>query len=430
MAGLPSGTVTLLFSDIEGSTGLLRRLGPAYEALLTEHRRLLRVAFAGAGGEEVETRGDSFLVVFGSARAAVEGAVAAQRALAAHTWLDGVEPRVRMGVHTGEPVVSSEGYVGLDVHRAARIGDAANGGQVLVSESTRSLIGEEIVLRDLGEYRLAGLDRPERLYQVVAAGLASEFEPPRATPQARRRKDRLRAPADLKKVGWRVHSLGRIAPSTLSRPLESLAGAVLGAARVIANADHTLATVNREELAARLADHQARATVAPHVAQAAVELEHQLAALDRLPERRRAVEEDVSRLDDELETLELRLRNAPRAGPAPALREELGDLRNRLTETVRLLEETNAAAPSAPPIPTGRLRRTRRRGIYRAGSTYVVLQADEHGVKRPKVAASLAEAIQLRETLRAVRRRGADAHSRGATYPQWEDKSSGGFGGT
>ena len=137
MAGLPSGTVTLLFSDIEGSTGLLRRLGPAYEALLTEHRRVLRVAFAGAGGEEVETRGDSFLIAFGSARAAVEGAVAAQRALSAHTWPDGVEPRVRMGVHTGEPVVSSEGYVGLDVHRAARIGDAANGGQVLVNRHSQ-----------------------------------------------------------------------------------------------------------------------------------------------------------------------------------------------------------------------------------------------------------------------------------------------------
>src|SRR4051812_10149618 len=133
MEGLPSGTVRLLFWDIEGSTGLLRRLGPAYEALLTEHRRLLRDAFAQSGGKEVETRGDSFLVAFGSARAAVEGSVAAQRALAAHSWPDGVQPRVRMGVHTGEPTVSSEGYVGFDVHRAARIGDAANAGQVLVS---------------------------------------------------------------------------------------------------------------------------------------------------------------------------------------------------------------------------------------------------------------------------------------------------------
>ena len=190
MPRLPSGTVSLLFSDIEGSTGLLRRLGPAYEALLGEHRRLLRLAFTGAGGEEVETRGDSFLVAFASAHAAVQGAVAAQRALAAHTWPGGVAPRVRMGVHTGEPVVSSEGYVGLDVHRAARIGDAANGGQVLVSESTRSLVGDEIALRDLGEFRLAGLDRPERLYQVVASGLLTEFEPPRAQPQARRRRER------------------------------------------------------------------------------------------------------------------------------------------------------------------------------------------------------------------------------------------------
>jgi hypothetical protein len=171
--------------------------------------------------------------------------------------------------------------------------------------------------------------------------------------------------------------------------------------------------------------------VAPHVAQAAVELEQQLLALDRLPERRRAVEEDVLRLDDELESLELRLRNAPRAGPLPALREELGDLRNRLTEAVRLLEETNAAAPSTPPIPTDRLRRTRRRGIYRAGSTYIVLQADEHGVKRPTVAASLAEAIRLRKSLRAARHPGAATRyerdvQHQVTRGGWEDKSSGG----
>jgi class 3 adenylate cyclase len=421
MAGLPSGTVTLLFSDIEGSTGLLRRLGPAYEALLTEHRGLLRVAFAEAGGEEVETRGDSFLVVFGSARAAVEGAVAAQRALAAHAWPDGVQPRVRIGVHTGEPTVSSEGYVGLDVHRAARIGDAANGGQVLVSESTRSLVGEEIALRDLGEYRLVGIDRPERLYQVVAAGLASEFEPPRAQARPRSRRERLRTPDDLTKVGWRVHGLARVAPSALSRPVEALAGAVLGAARVVSAVGQTLEAVDRDEHAARLADYQRRSSAALHVAQAAAELEQELAALDRLPERRRAVEEDISRLDDELDALELRLRSAPRAGQAPALLEELTELRNHLTETTRLLEETNAAAPGTPATPIGRLHRTRRRGIYRAGNIYVVLVADQDGVKRPKVATTLTEALELRETQTAARRRLGDPRDRRDPYFPWDN---------
>lgn len=412
MAPLPSGTVTLLFSDIEGSTRLLRLLGPAYETLLTEHRRLLRAAFAAAGGEEVESRGDSFLAAFGSAHAAVEGAVATQRALAAHTWPDGVEARVRIGVHTGEPQLASEGYVGIDVHRAARIGEAANGGQVLVSEATRALIGDEVVLRDLGEYRLAGLERPERLYQVIASGLASEFGPLRAQPPVRRQRGRLPAPPDLKQVGWRVHGLRGVAPPALSRPLEALAGKVLAAARLVADANRTLATVDRDELAGRLADYQARASVAPHVAQAAAELTQQLVALDRLPERRRAVEECVTRLEDELGQLELRLRGAPRAGTAPALIEELDDLRSRLIDKAQLLEETQAAAPSAPKFPTGRLHRTRWRGIFRAGSAYVVVEADEHGAKRPQVAASLAEAIELREILRAARRRAGDPRDR------------------
>ena len=420
MAPLPSGTVTLLFSDIEGSTRLLRRLGPEYEALLMEHRRLLRAAFAGAGGEEVETRGDSFLAAFRSAHAAVEGAVAAQRALAAHSWPDGVKVRVRVGLHTGEPALVSEGYVGLDVHRAARIGEVAHGGQVLVSESTRALIGGEVALRDLGEYRLVGLERPECLYQVVAPGLASEFGPLRAQAPVRRKQDRLRTPHDLVQVGWRVHGLRAVAPPALSRPLEALAGKVLAAARLVADADRTLAAVDRDELVRRLADYEARASVAPHVAQAAAELAPQLVALDRLPERRRAVEEQVSLLEDELGPLELRLRGMP-AGAATALLEEFDDLRNRLVDTARLLAEAHAAAPPAPQAPLGRLHRTRRRGIFRAGSGYVVLEADEHGAKRPKVAASLAEAIELREILRAARRREGDPRDRHDPYFPWDN---------
>jgi class 3 adenylate cyclase len=419
VARLPSGTITLLFSDIEGSTRLLRRLGPAYEALLTEHRSLLRAAFTEAGGEEVETRGDSFLVAFQSAHEAVKGAVAAQRSLAAHPWPDGAEARVRMGMHTGEPVLAAEGYIGLDVHRAARIGETANGGQVLVSESTRALIGDEVVLRDLGEYRLAGLERPERLYQVVASGLASEFGPLRAQAPSARQWDRLRAPGELEQVGWRVNGLRGVAPPALSQPLEALAGKVLAAARLIADADRTLAAADRDELASRVADYEARASVAPHVAQAGAELARQLVALDRLPERRRAVEEDVARLENELGSLELRLHSAPRAGAASALLEELDDLRGRLVSATRLLEETQAAAPRAPELPPGPLRRTRRRGIFRSGGKYVVLEGDDQGARHPKVVTSLAEALELREVLRSARRRRGDPHDRRDPSSPW-----------
>jgi class 3 adenylate cyclase len=419
VARLPSGTITLLFSDIEGSTRLLRRLGPAYEALLTEHRSLLRAAFTAAGGEEVETRGDSFLVAFQSAHEAVKGAVAAQRSLAAHPWPDGAEVRVRMGMHTGEPVLAAEGYIGLDVHRAARIGETANGGQVLVSESTRALIGDEVVLRDLGEYRLAGLERPERLYQVVASGLASEFGPLRAQAPSARQWDRLRAPGELEQVGWRVNGLRGVAPPALSQPLEALAGKVLAAARLIADADRTLAAADRDELASRVADYEARASVAPHVAQTGAELARQLVALDRLPERRRAVEEDVARLENELGSLELRLHSAPRAGAAPALLEELDDLRGRLVSATRLLEETQAAAPRTPELPPGPLRRTRRRGIFRSGGKYVVLERDDQGARHPKVVTSLAEALELREVLRSARRRRGDPHDRRDPSSPW-----------
>src|SRR3954468_2480117 len=150
MARLPSGTVTLVFSDIEGSTRLLRRLGEAYAATLEAHRRLLRGACAAAGGAEVEIRGDSFLFAFTPAHPAVRAAVEAHRALAAHDWPEGGAVRVRIGVHTAEPQPTADGYVGLDVHRAARIGEAGHGGQVVLSEATRALVGDEFPLAELG----------------------------------------------------------------------------------------------------------------------------------------------------------------------------------------------------------------------------------------------------------------------------------------
>jgi class 3 adenylate cyclase len=146
---LPSGTVTFLFSDVEGSTRLLHEYGERYAALLSEHRMVLREAFARHGGVEVDTQGDAFFVAFARASDALAAAAEAQAKL-------GEGPiSVRIGVHTGEPVVTSEGYVGMDVHRAARIAAAGHGGQVLLSQATRDLVRDEDV-RDLGEHRLKG----------------------------------------------------------------------------------------------------------------------------------------------------------------------------------------------------------------------------------------------------------------------------------
>jgi YVTN family beta-propeller protein len=179
MPELPSGTVTFLFTDIEGSTALLRRVGPAYGDVLAEHQRILRAAFAAHGGHEVDTQGDSFFVAFRRAKDAVAAAVAAQRDLAAHEWPDGVELLVRMGLHTGEPQVGEQRYVGIGVHKAARIGAAGHGGQVLLSRTTRELVEDElppgVTIRDLGERRLKDLDRTERLSQLVIHGLRADF---------------------------------------------------------------------------------------------------------------------------------------------------------------------------------------------------------------------------------------------------------------
>jgi DNA-binding SARP family transcriptional activator/class 3 adenylate cyclase len=183
-ASLPGGTVTLLFSDIEGSTRLLKRLGGGYGQVLVDHARILREAFAGSGGREVDSQGDSFFAVFSRASDAVGAAVDVQRRLAAVSWPGDAEVRVRIGIHTGEPATAEDRYVGLDVHRAARICAAAHGGQVLVSHLSAGLIGsqlpEGVSLRPLGLVRLKDLDEPEQLSQLVIDGLRKHYPPLRS----------------------------------------------------------------------------------------------------------------------------------------------------------------------------------------------------------------------------------------------------------
>ena len=177
-ASLPTGFVTFLFTDMESSTALVRHLGDGYGGLLNDVRRIVRQAVVRSGGREVDARADEFFAVFERAGAAVEAAVALQRALAKRSWPDRVEVRVRAGVHSGQPTLTETGYIGLSVHTAARICLAANGGQVLVSaETERALEGlpAGIRLRPLGSVRLPGLERPETLFQVEAEGLSDSF---------------------------------------------------------------------------------------------------------------------------------------------------------------------------------------------------------------------------------------------------------------
>lgn len=178
---LPEGTITLLFTDIEGSTQLLKRLHEKYSTVLDEQREILRAAFAQWAGHVVDTRGEEFFVAFTKATDAVSAAVQAQRNLAGHKWPGEMQVRVRMGLHTGEPWIAHEGYVGMDVHRAARIGNLGHGGQVLLSETTAALVMDElpqgVSLLDLGRHRLKDVTRPEHVRQLVIEGLTADFPP-------------------------------------------------------------------------------------------------------------------------------------------------------------------------------------------------------------------------------------------------------------
>lgn len=186
MAQLPTGTVTFVFSDIEGSTALLKRLGDdGYGTLLSVHRRLVRDIFSAHEGQEIDTQGDAFFYSFIRARQAVRACVELQRAHARGSWPEDATVLVRLGLHTGEPAVGDEGYTGLDVVRASRIAAAGSGGQILVSDTTRAIVGGDVPdgvrVEDLGERQLKDIDRPERIFALVLDTEPASADAPDAT---------------------------------------------------------------------------------------------------------------------------------------------------------------------------------------------------------------------------------------------------------
>jgi class 3 adenylate cyclase len=180
-AGLPTGLVTFLLTDIEDSTSLLERLGGRYAVLRDDVQGIIRRAVLAVGGREVDARADEFFAVFERATSAVEAAVAIQRVLGERTWPDGLDCRVRVGIHSGRPNLTDSGYVGLPVHIAARVSSAARGGQIVLSDEAKRAIDGSVPagirLRSLGRHRLRGLTRPEALFQIEADGLLAEFPP-------------------------------------------------------------------------------------------------------------------------------------------------------------------------------------------------------------------------------------------------------------
>ena len=411
MVDLPHGTVTLLFTDIEGSTELLRRLGDRYGTVLDDQRLILRAVVVEHGGTVVDSRGDELFAAFPRARAGLGAAVAAQRALAEHAWPEGETLKVRMGLHTGEPGLRDDGYLGLDVHRAARISAAAHGGQVLLSQVTRELAageGDEFI--DLGERALKDLPRPERLFQAVGPGLAREFPPLRtaaadlpagrerelaaALTRPRRFLDSLRpARRGFADLGWEVRALLPSAPPERRESLLSLGRELFAAARSADEIDKALAVVERKELVQRLAVQREQSVLSKASAREAEVTERRLATLDTLIARRAASEAVANEVSGWLRA----------RGPADALERLTRDVRRTNQDLIAAFEEARRVLGSLG----ARLRRTRKRGVFRIGEEFVVPHVDELGVDRLRRFESLAEAVAFRRGLRISRRREA-----------------------
>jgi class 3 adenylate cyclase len=427
MVELLTGTVTFLFTDIEGSTLLVRELGDRYGEALAQHRRLIREAVEGAGGREIDTQGDSFFVAFASAKDALHSAVDAQRLLMQADWPGGAQLRVRMGIHTGEPAVGDEGYLGLDVHRAARICAAAHGGQILVSETTRALLLDgDSTVEDLGEHRLKGLPRAERIFQVVRPDLPSSFpalktldrQEADASPFLGRERElgasahaavaaagrvaetvrrRLHHPghrgfADL---GWEVRALLPSAPSGLQEPLGKLGGDLFTLGRSVVACDRYVAGIDRKRLDGRLAEYREMAVVSRRAAAEAEALEAGLQVFDGLVQvrgRLTALAEDVER------GIEALRRDLSADGVAVSVE----TLRSRIEHAAAELDEKTAAAHGALREFGAELKRTRHRGVFRVGRRYAVPFFDELGIEQRREFDSLAEARAFRKSVRLV----------------------------
>jgi class 3 adenylate cyclase len=433
LADFPTGTVTLLFADVEGSTLLVRTLGARYGDALATYRRTVRAAIADAQGQEIDTQGDSFFVVFERSGDALEAAIDVQRRLAQEDWPEGAELRARIGIHTGEPALGDEGYLGLDVHRAARICSAAHGGQILLSQTTRDLCGESgppgSFLDDLGKHQLKDLPQGERLFQLAAPGLVSSFPPLKALDRqetdaspflgrerelgssaqatisakgrlaaklGRRLRPKQRGFADL---GWDVRALLVSAPTPIRSALEEFGRVLFVLGRSVVDCDRYLGLIDRKMLQHRLDEYREMGVISRRATAEAKALVSRMKLLDALVEERDRSTGLAKEVERKIGELRARLANGQ---PAPSA-EILADLapivaRTRAAETE--LQSRLAKAREALGDEGIVLKHTRHRGVFRAGNRYVVPFFDELGIEQRRTFGSLGEAHAFKRTLR------------------------------
>jgi class 3 adenylate cyclase len=391
MSQLPIGTVTMLFADIEGSTPLVRELEDRYSAVLDDYRRLLRTAFSNAGGFEVDCRADELFAAFQRAQDGVTAAVSAQRMLAAHAWPDGARVLARIGLHTGEPVVGEGVYLGIDVHRAVRICAAGHGGQILLSQVTHDLVESRVETRDLGSYSLAGLARPERIYQLVGPQLRDGFPPLRVASTARTRFRRMpsrvrRQEQTLAEAAWQARRMLPGTSSALQQPMAELGAALFTGDRAVRGVDEFLGRVDDKGIARRLAGH--RGAITPRARKRAEALEVQIECLNHLRERRNALAGLAIDLPGKLDEL--------------TSEDEIDSLRERVVAVIEEVDEALGQAARTLDALSYRLKRTHHRGIYRSGRRYAVPLVDEAGIERLREFDTLPQARDFRAALRVA----------------------------
>jgi class 3 adenylate cyclase len=385
---LPSGTVTLLFTDVEGSTLLVQELGDAYQDALAEHREVLREAVSSHAGREVDCRADELLACFPGASDGVAAAIAAQLALGSQDS----RLRVRMGLHTGEPTLIGDAYIGIDVNRAARICAAGHGGQILVSQTTRDLVSAAAQFRDLGTYLLAGVEQAERIFEVRAPGLRTAALPLRAEQQTdaksrRRLQLRLRTAtvsSQLADTAWRAREL--VEPGPLRQPLTDLAAVLFGADRAVHGADALLGKVDRRRIARRLSEQRQLSLVSAPVAELVAGTDAKRACLDQLSEDRQV----VSDLGAETAAL------LGRSFTAHAIEQ----MHERLALATRTLDAQVTVTARSNDAQSYHLARTRWRGVYRLDGVYVVPYHDDLGIERQPEFADVREARRFRDTVK------------------------------
>ena len=382
---LPTGSVTFLFADVEGSTELARQLGADWGRRRAACLETVGAAVRDAGGTVVDAHADELFAAFGGSRPAAAAALAIHAALAAHLPL-----RVRIGLHTGEPVIESGArYVGLDVHLARRVCSAARGGQTLVSETTARLLdtADDLLLADAGPHVLAGFPRPQRLSDLRPPGApAPEQRPEPALPAEPVRQS---SRGDLEALAHRLRG-ARVADGPANEGLIALARSAFDAGRAVDEAQRLLDDIDRDWLERRRQERRAAGVDSPAARAAAARLSAQLAALDAVAARIDDLLAEAGQAADVLPQLA-----TADAGVAAALREDLA-------RRVGALEEASAHARAGLPADARRLTRTRHRGVYRLGERYVVVTFDEVGGERRVAFETVREARDFRTGLVAA----------------------------